>query len=454
MRAKNSFFCFKRSDFQENCLSFRMNGISFPRNLLSALVVFALAVGCLDFVPGAEAQERVQRSKSILEFFGFTKPKREKIIVKRKKTVRKAVVLKDQRRQKKFRAKSAPAARFRSGIAAASPAAPAYSADAPAAPIVKLDNAKVVMVIGDFMAEAVAEGLTEAFEASPEVKIAGKWNGSSGFVRDDHYDWPASVPGLIAEIKPAIVIVMIGANDRQQMIVGENRESVGTPLWTAEYQKRAQALAQALKTGGAPIVWVGQPAFRSGQMSASMIAFNDIYRKSAEAAGGVYVDLWDGFVDEAGAFMPSGPDMNGLPARLRGGDGITFSKAGRRKAAFYVEKPLRQLLGGAGEAMAAALPRPSLSGFIGPMMPAPVEITRTSPIGINDPVLDGGSELLGASPRTAKPGAKSLRDSLIIDGIGPPPKPGRVDDFTLKDARPDTIGAAEELAPDQTGATK
>ena len=41
----------------------------------------------------------------------------------------------------------------------------------------------------------------------------------------------------------------------------------------------------------------------------------------------------------------NGPDMNGQPVRLRGSDGISLSKAGKRKVAFYVEKPLNKLLG-------------------------------------------------------------------------------------------------------------
>ena len=425
--------------------------------MLSALLFVALTSGSLVSTSAAQAQERVQRSKSILEFFGFTKPKREKVIAPRKKTVRKTVILKDQRRQKKAVAKSAPVRRPRAATVAApaAPRGPLSSTDAAqfVAPLIKLDNAKKVMVIGDFMAGALMEGLTEAFETSAEIQIVGKWNGSSGFVRSDYYDWPASAAGLIAEVKPAIIVVMLGANDRQQMVVADDRETVGTPLWTAEYQKRAQALADTLKASGVPFVWIGQPAFRSSQMSTSMIAFNDIYRKSAESAGGVYVDIWDGFVDEAGAFMSAGPDMNGLPARLRGPDGITFSKAGRRKAAFYVEKPLGQLLGGAGGAIAIAMPRPTVSGFIGPMLPAPVEIVRTSPIGINDPALDGGAELLGASPNAVKPAARTPRDILIKDGIAPPPKPGRIDDFSWNNNSTSTIGAAEEPAPDQTGAT-
>ena len=66
-----------------------------------------------------------------------------------------------------------------------------------------------------------------------------------------------------------------------------------------------------------------------------------------EAAGGTFVDVWDGFVDEAGKFVITGSDVNGQQVRLRGSDGINLTKAGKRKLAFYAEKDIRKILGDA-----------------------------------------------------------------------------------------------------------
>jgi hypothetical protein len=60
------------------------------------------------------------------------------------------------------------------------------------------------------------------------------------------------------------------------------------------------------------------------------------YRSRAEKAGIVYVDIWDGFVDEAGQFSPQGPDYEGQIRRLRTSDGVYFTKFGARKLADYV----------------------------------------------------------------------------------------------------------------------
>ena len=83
-------------------------------------------------------------------------------------------------------------------------------------------------------------------------------------------------------------------------------------------------------------------------------------------------------------------------------------------------------------------------------------IVRTDPISLNDPALDGGAELLGGGPAPAPASAaKSPRKLLVEDGIAPPAKPGRIDDFSAKPATEAALGENGAVADeDQTAATK
>ncbi|SDO77778.1 hypothetical protein SAMN05428967_0057 [Phyllobacterium sp. YR620] len=291
----------------------------------------------------------------------------------------------------------------------------------------KLPDAKPVLVVGDFMAGSLAEGLDAAFIDAPGVRVIDKADGSSGFVRSDHRDWPASIGEMIAKEKPAVVVIMIGANDRQQFSDGK---VLLTDDWTKEYQARMNGFLDAVKKAGQPVVWVGQPAFKSKSITNDVLAFNDFYRNATEKAGGTFVDVWDGFVDQSGNFTLSGFDVSGQTARLRNNDGIGMTAAGKRKLAFYVEKPLRQMLGNATSPDIAAIkpgaPVQALTGAPG----APSKIDRLAPVSLNDPELDGGTDLLGAAPRPAVGGDKSARDRLVIDGVAPEGQPGRVNDFS------------------------
>jgi hypothetical protein len=308
----------------------------------------------------------------------------------------------------------------------------------------KSPNAKVVLVVGDFMAGGLAEGLTEIYAPNADVRVVERSNGSSGFARPDFHNWPEEAKTLIDTEKPAVVAVMIGSNDRQQMSIGDVREEPMTDAWIKEYTARATALGLAIREKGVPFVWVGMPSFKSKKMTSDMLALNDIYRTAAQAAGGEFIDIWEGFVDESGAYVQTGPDVNGQPVRLRSSDGINMTRPGKRKLAFYAEKPLAKFLGGAGAGGSA----PSVP-FLGTGASTvdPTTIDRTVPVSLMDPELDGGAELLGAISPETRNGARTLAEKLVVEGIAPEAVPGRADDFSgrpavaEKPAEPDTTTA-------------
>lgn len=309
--------------------------------------------------------------------------------------------------------------------------APAQPAEPPRPPAAeKAPDARTVLVVGDFMASGLAEGLDEMFGDNPGIRVVDRSKGSSGFVRDDFYDWPKEIGPLLESEKPAAVLIMMGSNDRQQMRVGDQREPPRSDVWTMAYESRTKAFGKAVAAAKVPFLWVGVPAFKASRMTADMLAFNDIYKAAAEGSGGDFVDIWDGFVDENGAFVSTGPDVSGQPVRLRADDGINLTRAGKRKVAFYAEKPLLKLLGLASPTGVPAAPLPAAPSAETPEgATAPAVVDRTQPMLLDDPALDGGTELLGAAPETA-PGAATPAERLLVQGIAPQVAPGRADDFS------------------------
>jgi hypothetical protein len=113
--------------------------------------------------------------------------------------------------------------------------------------------------------------------------------------------------------------------------------------WVDLYTKKIDEMIRVLKSKGVPVLWVGLPC-----SSIRCIA-------TPLGRGGItYVDIWDGFVDEAGRFVQQGPDFEGQIRRLRSDDGVYFTKAGARKVAHYVEREITRLL--AGRSAPIALP--------------------------------------------------------------------------------------------------
>lgn len=390
--------------------------------LLTALVVATL---CVAIVSDAFAQERKRRWFSLRELFA---PRSEE---------RAPRVLSDPSelpRVKAYRQKQA-AARKKQRSVAREPEVVVQE---------KAADAKIILVIGDFIGSGLAEGLSLAYADNPGVTVIDRTRGSSGFVREDVYNWPVEIKALVEKEKPAVVLVMLGSNDRQQMRVGETREATRSANWTKEYERRATTLAEALSDLKTPYVWLGLPSFKSSKLSDDVLAFNETYRAAASSTGGQFIDVWDGFVDENGAFMTTGPDVSGQPVRLRTGDGVNFTRAGKRKLAFYAEKPLAKLLGlspSGAPAPVAALPDMKTD----PRAPLPVD--RTVPMSLDDPELDGGTELMGASSAA---GADRATPVPVATGtVVGKQVPGRADDF----GGPTTVAAPATREPLEDQAT-
>ncbi|MCP1200364.1 SGNH family hydrolase [Notoacmeibacter sp. MSK16QG-6] len=313
----------------------------------------------------------------------------------------------------------------------------------------KADDAKKVLVVGDFMAGNLADGLAEILSDRAGILIVERDNGSSGLVRDDYYDWPTQLAQILQEEEPDVLIVMIGANDRQAMRVDGRARQVRSTEWNNEYRERVEAIASLAGEADVPLIWVGQPSYKFTSMNTDMLAFNETYRTVVEAAQGRFVDVWEGFVDQDSNFVFTGPDVKGQMARLRASDGINMTSAGDEKLAFYVEKALDEALSGliSGNPPVLAAPNEGLA------QPEVTSLTRTQVYKIGDPELDGADGLFDVSISQG-----SADDAASVTSGLPPRAPtGRASDFGGASRLPadgvrEKAGQQVSVSPDLEGA--
>jgi uncharacterized protein len=196
--------------------------------------------------------------------------------------------------------------------------------------------------------------------------------------------------------------------------------------WVELYAKKIEEMIGVLKSKGVPVLWVGLPAVRGARATADMLFLDSLYRDAAGKAGITYVDVWDGFVDEAGRFLQQGPDFEGQIRRLRSYDGVYFTRPGARKLAHYVEREITRLL--AARSAPIALPTepatPDANALPGQPAPRPLA----------GPILPlvassvGTDQLLGgAGSRPAAVDALAARTLVKGEPLAPPA--GRADDF-------------------------
>jgi hypothetical protein len=374
-----------------------------------------------------------------------------------------------------------------------------YSHAPPATP--REDATVKIVVMGDANADWLAYGLEDAFSEKPEIGIVRKHRTDSGLIRYDprrDSEWPQVAREIIAAEKPKFVVMMIGNNDRQtirekapppaptnaqpaqpdqagpatppdlerqrveqqhpHLTPAQARQAAYGPWefqsenWEHSYIKRTDATIAALKSGGVPVIWVGLPSQRNTDVTADSSYLNEIYRSQAEKAGIAYVDIWDGFVDEAGNFSPQGPDYLGQIRRLRTSDGVYFTKFGARKLAHYVEREIERIVGNKSIPVALPVPvgssppapnakagAPAQRPAAGPVVP--LTETRLAP----EELLGGGGTSPAAASGASLTGALTKGEPLAAPS-------GRADDFSWPRGMVNLEPAAVEPAAPDTAA--
>jgi hypothetical protein len=196
--------------------------------------------------------------------------------------------------------------------------------------------------------------------------------------------------------------------------------------WVELYSKKIEELIGVLKSKGVPVLWVGLPAIRGVKGPADMLFLDALYRDAAGKAGITYVDVWDGFVDEAGRLLQKGPDFEGQIRQLRSYDGVFFTKPGARKLAHYVEREITRLLAARSSPIALPTEPATPDANAVPGQPAPRPLAG--------PILPLVASSVGTDQLLGGPGSRpaavdALAARTLVKGEALAPPAGRADDF-------------------------
>ncbi|SHG19046.1 SGNH/GDSL hydrolase family protein [Bradyrhizobium erythrophlei] len=196
--------------------------------------------------------------------------------------------------------------------------------------------------------------------------------------------------------------------------------------WVELYSKKIEEMIGVLKTKGVPVLWVGLPAVRGPKATADMLFLDALYRDVAGKAGITYVDVWDGFVDEAGRFLQKGPDFEGQIRQLRSYDGVYFTKPGARKLAHYVEREITRLLASRSAPIELPTEPATPDANAQPGQPAPRPLAG--------PILPLVASSVGTDQLLGGPGSRpaavdALAARTLVKGEALAPPAGRADDF-------------------------
>jgi hypothetical protein len=307
-------------------------------------------------------------------------------------------------------------------------------------------NARKILVIGDFVGDGIAWGLDQALAKEPKLVVIERTTANSGLIRNDTYDWNQELLGILNEENPDIVVVALGANDRQDLRVDKQRFPVRSGEWQEAFGVRVDAMADTLKVYGRPFFWVSAPPLRGEEATSDIAYLNGLVEPRVTKAGGYFVDVWNGFTNASGQYITTGPDIEGQVKALRTSDGVSFTSVGKQKLAYYVERDIRRHTGiGAGTVDLFASASQTSTIEIGPdgkkRLVGPVISLSDPPPGVSvalagapdavifDPISGQVIAAPKAPPPEVIPETETVQYRLVVKGEPLPGVAGRVDDF-------------------------
>jgi uncharacterized protein len=274
------------------------------------------------------------------------------------------------------------------------------------------------------------EGDKKDARAKPDAKTDAKPGDSKPVAKPDDLAGANAKP----ESKPADADAADDADgDAPSTAAPEKSTRAGNGLhefrderWVELYVKKIEEMIAVLKSKGVPVLWVGLPAVRGPKAMSDTLFLNSLYRDAAGKAGITYVDVWDGFVDEAGRFLQQGPDFEGQIRRLRAHDGVYFTKAGARKLAHYAEREITRLMAARSGPIALPTEPGTPDASAQPGQPAPRPLAG--------PILPLVASSVGTDQLLGGPGSRpaavdALAARTLVKGEPLAPPPGRADDF-------------------------
>ena len=193
-----------------------------------------------------------------------------------------------------------------------------------------------VLEIGDSLGEDLGIGLGQVLAPSSGLNLVMLDRVSTGLANSWYYNWPVHLASDLAQYHPQLVLVMLGGNDEQGMLVNGCALACGSAAWKKAYLSDIREIITEATSVGAYVLWIGLPIMQPLAYGQGVALLNSLYKLGVTSeADATFVPTWSLFANPEGQFE-SAAAVNGVETTLRASDGIHFSPAGWNVLATYV----------------------------------------------------------------------------------------------------------------------
>ena len=209
-----------------------------------------------------------------------------------------------------------------------------FNAD-PAAIRKVLGNCKILL-IGDSLGNNLAYGMISQLTNQTTLTFTRKAKASTGLSNPWFYNWHTNLATFLKTYKPNMVIVFLGANDRQDYVINGVRQVFGTEAWKKTYRANITKIASAATKSGAYVLWVGMPIMKPYNYAKGITLIDAQFALAVPTVPGASYLATRAYTADASGAYREGAMVNGRYAQIRGEDGIHFTAIGQQVMATYV----------------------------------------------------------------------------------------------------------------------
>ena len=213
----------------------------------------------------------------------------------------------------------------------------------PAVRLGSADDPLRILAVGDSLMLDLQRGMERTLGRRPDVMVEGRGKLGFGFTVP-YWDWEddvlADYAGLIAEIRPDVVVVMIGANEFEGHVLEGESLVPGSLRWVEVLAERADEAMARWRADGAHVYWWTTPRMRDQRFLTD--GLNEIWTSvlAAWGSGSWNLDSMEVLGDGSGAYRDRMPDDDGGTVQLRKEHGVHFEEVGADLLALQLEKRL------------------------------------------------------------------------------------------------------------------
>ncbi len=200
-----------------------------------------------------------------------------------------------------------------------------------------------ILGVGDSLMLDLQYGLERVLEPRPDVVVEGRGALGFGFTVP-FWDWEDDVvpdyERLVAEVRPDVVVVMIGANEFEGYAVDGEELVPGTSPWREVLAFRADDAVSRWRADGAHVYWWTTPRMRAARYLTEDL--NAVWSATAEewGSGVTVIDSMKVLGGADGAYRETVVDPGGHEVPLRKEHGVHFHEVGADLLAEQLEARL------------------------------------------------------------------------------------------------------------------